>query len=296
MTKVGCEEFKEETSNPQANEDILGSITAPVVTQPLAFTDALLDPASREVMDGLASEHPNGERLQQKLRQTGTQLQQEVYNHTCALNEGLNQMSYKDLLTGLIYEGETIQAMNNFSFLNYTHLRFCDEDRDFLTNRCGGICLLTDKRLLFLSSQLNNAASLNPWGDPKKLKGGYTLEMFFHDTTYYLPIPLRFLRSVEISGKSGTGGNAPFEAVPPCCCGCCELFALCCCPNSRCLRQWQPQPNIRAEVREMEVIIGVLMPPWEKKMFVNIHTDFNTPLSVVRDFVSLLQKNAPELN
>lgn len=71
---------------------------------------------------------------------------------------------------------------------------------------------------------------------------------------------------------------------------------LCCCPNSRCLRQWQPQPNIRAEVREMEVIIGVLMPPWEKKMFVNIHTDSNAPLSVVRDFVSLLQKNAPELN
>lgn len=69
-------------------------------------------------------------------------------------------MSYKDLLTGLIYEGETIQAMNNFSFLNYTHLRFCDEDRDFLTNRCGGICLLTDKRLLFLSSQLNNGKYL----------------------------------------------------------------------------------------------------------------------------------------
>ena len=70
-----------------ANEDILGTITVPVVTQPLAFTDALLDPASREVMDGLASEHPNGERLQRKLRQTGTQLQQEVYNHTCDLNE-----------------------------------------------------------------------------------------------------------------------------------------------------------------------------------------------------------------
>ena len=70
-----------------ANEDILVSITAPVVTQPLAFTDALLDPASREVMDGLASEHPNGERLQQKLRQTGTQLQQKVYNQTCGLNE-----------------------------------------------------------------------------------------------------------------------------------------------------------------------------------------------------------------
>ena len=69
-------------------------------------------------------------------------------------------MSYKELLTGLIYEGETIQAMNNFSFLNYTHLRFCGEDEKSLTNRCGGICLLTDKRLLFLSSHFNNGKYL----------------------------------------------------------------------------------------------------------------------------------------
>ena len=58
-----------------------------MVTQPLAFTDALLDPASREVMNGIASEHPNGNRLQQKLRQTGTQLQHEVYNQANNLNE-----------------------------------------------------------------------------------------------------------------------------------------------------------------------------------------------------------------
>lgn len=70
------------------------------------------------------------------------------------------------------------------------------------------------------------AASLSPWGDPKNPQGGYTLKMFFTDATYYLPIPLRFLRSVEISGKSGVGGKAPFEGVPPCCNGRFELFAV----------------------------------------------------------------------
>lgn len=38
------------------------------------------------------------------------------------------------------------------------------------------------------------------------------------------------------------------------------------------------------------------MPPWERKMFLNIHIDPSVPLPVTRDFVALLQKNAPELS
>lgn len=63
-------------------------------------------------------------------------------------------MSYKDLLAGLIYEGEIFQALNHFTFMNYTHLQFCDEYAQTVNQRSGGICLLTNKRLLFLSSQL----------------------------------------------------------------------------------------------------------------------------------------------
>ena len=63
-------------------------------------------------------------------------------------------MSYKDLLAGLIYEGETFQALNNFTFMNYTNLQFCDESGNTVNQRSGGICLLTNKRILFLSSQL----------------------------------------------------------------------------------------------------------------------------------------------
>ena len=62
------------------------------------------------------------------------------------------------------------------------------------------------------------------------------------------------------------------------------------------LKQWRPQPVSRAQVQEMRVSLGVLMPPWERKMFLNIHIDPNVPLPVTRDFVALLQKNAPELS
>ena len=74
------------------------------------------------------------------------------------------------------------------------------------------------------------------------------------------------------------------------------LFQLTCCPNSDMLKQWRPQPVSRAQVQEMRVSLGVLMPPWERKMFLNIHIDPNVPLPVTRDFVALLQKNAPELS
>ena len=63
-------------------------------------------------------------------------------------------MSYRDLLAGLIYDGEIFQALDHFTFMNYTHLQFCDENSSPVSQRSGGICLLTNKRILFLSSQL----------------------------------------------------------------------------------------------------------------------------------------------
>ena len=70
-----------------------------------------------------------------------------------------------------------------------------------------------------------------------------------------------------------------------------------CCPDSRILKQWRPeQPKSPSHYREMRVTIGVLMPPWERKMFVHIHIDPTVPLPVARDFVALLQKNFPEPN
>ena len=70
-----------------------------------------------------------------------------------------------------------------------------------------------------------------------------------------------------------------------------------CCPDSRILKQWRPQqPNNPSHYRDRRVTIGVLMPPWERKMFVHIHIDPTVPVPVARDFVALLRKNFPESN
>jgi len=39
--------------------------------------------------------------------------------------------------------------------MTYKHLQFCDEHAKTVNQRSGGICLLTNKRILFLSSQLS---------------------------------------------------------------------------------------------------------------------------------------------
>lgn len=274
------------------NMDFLAAIAPPVVSQPQAFSEAMLDPTSRGLMTTLSTEHMSGATLQATLRQSGEQLQRTVQGQFVSLKGNL---SYSDLLSGLIYEGEIFQSLNNFTFLNYTHLQFCDEVGNTINQRSGGICLLTNKRILFLSSQFAVGTSLTKWGDPKKLPGGYSLQTSCNDTTYYLPIPLRCLRSIEMSGKTGVQGVLAVHGVAPCCGGLCGFCGLSCCPDSDMLKQWQPYPINRSQVQEMKVTVGLLMPPWERKMFVSIHINPNVPLPVTRDFVALLQKNSPGL-
>ena len=63
-------------------------------------------------------------------------------------------MRYKDLLAGLIHKDESFEALNSFKFLKYINLQFCDDTGTILSQRYGGICLVTSRRILFLSSQV----------------------------------------------------------------------------------------------------------------------------------------------
>ena len=62
------------------------------------------------------------------------------------------------------------------------------------------------------------------------------------------------------------------------------------------LKQWSRQPISQSQVQDTKITLGVLMPPWERKMLVHIQVDPKVALPVSRDFVALLQKNSPGLN
>ena len=70
------------------------------------------------------------------------------------------------------------------------------------------------------------AMGLKEWGNAKSLPGGYTLNASCGDTTYYQPIPLRYLRSVEMEGHTGVSGTISIHGVQACCCGLCGICGV----------------------------------------------------------------------
>ena len=77
--------------------DFLGRIAPPVVSQPQAFTDAMLDPVSRGILGGLSTEHMSGSSLLATIRHSADQLQRtvqgqfvslKVSNHSPCLSQG----------------------------------------------------------------------------------------------------------------------------------------------------------------------------------------------------------------
>ena len=65
--------------------DFLATIAPPVVTQPQAFTDAMLDPASRGLLTSLTTKHMSGATLQRTLRHSADQLQRTVQGQFVSL-------------------------------------------------------------------------------------------------------------------------------------------------------------------------------------------------------------------
>ena len=70
------------------NMDFLATIAPPVVSQPQAFSDAMLDPASRGLMTTLSTEHMSGATLHRTLQQSGDQLQRTVQGQFVSLKVG----------------------------------------------------------------------------------------------------------------------------------------------------------------------------------------------------------------
>ena len=65
--------------------DFLATIAPPVVSQPQAFTDAMLDPASRGLLSGLTTAHMSGPSLQRTVRHSADDLQRTIQGQFVSL-------------------------------------------------------------------------------------------------------------------------------------------------------------------------------------------------------------------
>ncbi|EDO43575.1 predicted protein [Nematostella vectensis] len=258
---------------------------APVGAQPQTFQPSLLDPTSMILYNSLGRKHMSSDSLLSTTRLAGDQLNMTINQQFVSLK---GTMSYSELLQGLLYQGEKLGQYGTFKALQFSYLTISDENNVTMTTRPSGVCMLTDKRLLFLSSQASHSSSMQEVGDAKKLPGGYSLNASLGDSTFYLPIPLRLFRSVEMNGKSGVSGEVMISGKEPACGGFCGICGM--------LKEWSAGPVTISQLNEMCVNIGLLLPPWERRGYLHIFVTPDTPNSVVRDFVALLQQHAHGLH
>eukprot|EP00795_Rhopilema_esculentum_P008239 gene8239-14181_t len=289
--------------------------------EPMGFSVAHLDPPSQMLYNSLNFKHMSAEKLSESFHSAGQHLLQNVKGRFFS-NKG--NMTYTELLQGLIHRDEVILTRD--PHLQFTTLVISNREGSEITTKIGGRALITDKRMLFLSSQFAETCSLAQFGDPKKLPGGYTLEMSCKDATYYFPISLENFKSVELDGRSGISGTISIHASKPPCAGCCGMFggdsyrgaalfvrigAVHIMPKLSDTRRSTNRSEDHAaisstfdlhksdettsEYNELSVKLGVLLPPWNEPSYITLHLGANAPVPYIRDIISILQQNAPAL-
>lgn len=244
--------------------------------QPMGFRATNLEPPSQAVYHSLNSKHMSGEKLMGHMDTAGNQLMQQVQGKFISLK---GNMTYNEFIAGLVFKGENILSAE--PHLRFQSLLVTDEFGVLKETKVGGIALLTDQRLLLLSSQYFQSSTLVEFGDAKKLPGGYTMEMSCKDNTYYTPINLSLFRSIEMEGGTGVSGSISVHATPPPFKG----YLGCC----GCLKGWKSMPMVYSEFNQMSVRFGVLMPPWQHKSFLTLHLGQDVSTQYLKDFVASFQ-------
>ena len=61
-------------------------------------------------------------------------------------------------------------------------------------------------------------------------------------------------------------------------------------------QQWIASPPMTRSINSRVLRVGVSMPPWQTRMFLDIHLDPAMSLTVARDFISQLHAYAPHMH
>lgn len=132
--------------------------------------------------------------------------------------------------------------------------------------------------------------------------------------TSYKPIPLKGVKSVELSSINAVSNTTGLLHLRPCCCGCCSCpcrASLCCTgcnccektviyPNANmsccqnmdcrhCLDTIKPPAVESLAAKEAAIVLGLLLPPWSKQstLTLNIASATEMDTTTVGDFPSV---------
>eukprot|EP01006_Ploeotia_vitrea_P041087 TRINITY_DN66483_c8_g1_i1.p1 TRINITY_DN66483_c8_g1~~TRINITY_DN66483_c8_g1_i1.p1 ORF type:complete len:331 (-),score=182.55 TRINITY_DN66483_c8_g1_i1:779-1663(-) len=253
----------------------------------LTFDD-MLDSTSREARRNIHSIHKHPEKVLQTIGATGRSLIRETGQTMAVIRD---KMTVDDLQRGLLYADERVAFPTRLIYRSVTFYGIQDDlsrDAQSAVQKPPGQLLLTNQRLLFLSSTMFRGTSLKAKEGfaPKRHPGGYEVTSSSADTMWFFPIPVRNFRHVEMEVRRGAEVRAFVLAEDPQCCGCYTI----CCP-----KEWRSTQVSRDSLNSRTLTISCMLPPWGRKTEIVIDVHQDVPLSTVKDFLSALQLVSPKI-
>ncbi|RUS89139.1 hypothetical protein EGW08_003082 [Elysia chlorotica] len=246
-----------------------------------------LNPGARAALEKVYTLHPDFYQLNTKVLDEGSLLKQDVMEIYRKTGESLN---YEQLLQGMLVDGE--RFLLGSCWLYYMHVQFLDIDGKIILRAPygRGRVGLTSKRAMFLSTETFTDANLEPFdeGEGKKKQAGYKLEVSKRSNVTFKNIPLTNFHSAEMEISTGTAAQTKITKKEPSCCSC---FSF-----RRGGQQWTASPPMTRSINSRVLRVGVSMPPWQTRMFLDIHLDPAMSLTVARDFISQLHAYAPHMH
>jgi len=276
-------------NNREVRVPLLANNNVPFIQMaPPALDMTPFDPNSNGLFQILPSKHQSGRTLQNQISQVKYEMQVTAQSNHVAMKDGLN---YEQMLKALLSNDEKLEFGGNpliFSGVKFDespHLMSGSYAKKDCTERSfpGGHLIITNRRLLLLSATSFSGAKLQTYGEPKKLPGGYTVSCEIQDSVWYFPIPLSNLKSVSLYASSYSQAQESLEGYG---CG-----FLCC----MCSKDWKRRNPSTTISNVRNVLLGVVMPPWDLKTDVTISVDMSMSMEFVLDMVSVLQKHTHQI-
>lgn len=278
---------------PPTTMDSNGKIGFVIVDEPRPFNQDFtrldLNPASQQVLEEAYTKQPKFYRLNDCLLTQGEDMRQEVWQGKGRPGELL---TYEQLLQGMLEEGEVLVLGG--AWLYFTHLDFLDKEGKCKVKPSigkGRICL-TDRKLLILSAEADEDATLSEFGGESSASpSGYKLELSKYNSTFYQNVPLGCFLGVELSASVGSSLESRLTEQKPLCCGLCSCLGI-----DRCSTTWRSSRPMPVPVNTRTIRMGISMPPWHTETNVVVYIHPEMPLTAARDFVAQIHHHAPLLH
>ncbi|XP_065844447.1 uncharacterized protein [Oscarella lobularis] len=152
-----------------------------------------------------------------------------------------------------------------------------------------GTAVLTSKRLLFLS--------LNEWKGKNLVYEDLQYKIVHTEgaSAVYLPIPLSKIKSAEIVSSVEFRSTAEFVQKMGCCSHLFEYVLQGLRISKKITETIEEKASAGKVYHKRYIQLGVKMPPWGERTIINIRLAKNADMQQAVNFVSGVQKNAPNL-